>query len=62
MGRCKLAGFPAITAEIEAGKLPSERCRGASPDYYGDEREGDNLFTNFLVALDADTGKLRWYD
>ena len=32
-----------------------------NPDYYGDDREGDNLYTCALVALDADTGKLRWY-
>ena len=32
-----------------------------NPDYYGDDREGDNLYTCSLVALDADTGKLRWH-
>jgi alcohol dehydrogenase (cytochrome c) len=32
-----------------------------NPDYYGDDRKGDNLYTCSLVALDADTGKLRWY-
>jgi alcohol dehydrogenase (cytochrome c) len=31
------------------------------PDYYGAEREGDNLYTSSLVALDPDTGKLRWH-
>jgi len=31
------------------------------PDYYGGDREGDNLYTSSLVALDADTGKLRWH-
>ncbi len=31
------------------------------PDYYGDIREGDNLYSNSLVALDADTGLLRWH-
>lgn len=31
------------------------------PDFDGDEREGDNLYANSLVALDADTGKLRWH-
>ncbi len=33
----------------------------AGPDYYGDIRPGDNLYTCSLVALDADTGKLKWY-
>jgi len=32
-----------------------------NPDYYGDDRGGDNLYTCSLVALDADTGKLRWH-
>ncbi|RPI53049.1 MAG: PQQ-dependent dehydrogenase, methanol/ethanol family, partial [Acidobacteria bacterium] len=27
----------------------------------GDVREGDNLFTECVVALDVDTGKLKWY-
>ena len=27
----------------------------------GDVREGDNLFTDCLVALDVDTGKMKWY-
>ena len=31
------------------------------PDYFGGDREGDNLYTASLVALDADTGKLRWH-
>ena len=32
-----------------------------SPDYNGDVRLGDNLYSNSVVALDADTGDLRWY-
>ena len=31
------------------------------PDYNGDERKGDNLYTASVVALDPDTGKLRWH-
>lgn len=31
------------------------------PDWNGDVRPGDNLYTCSLVALDADTGKLRWH-
>jgi glucose dehydrogenase/type 1 glutamine amidotransferase len=30
-------------------------------DYYGGDRKGKNLFGNSLVALDASTGKLKWY-
>jgi len=31
------------------------------PDWNGDSRPGDNLYTCSLVALDADTGKLKWH-
>jgi alcohol dehydrogenase (cytochrome c) len=31
------------------------------PDWNGDVRPGDNLYTCSLVALDGDTGRLRWY-
>jgi alcohol dehydrogenase (cytochrome c) len=31
------------------------------PDYYSHKRKGDNLYTASIVALDADTGKLRWH-
>jgi quinoprotein glucose dehydrogenase len=30
-------------------------------DFYGADRHGDNLYGNSLVALDADTGTLKWY-
>jgi alcohol dehydrogenase (cytochrome c) len=32
-----------------------------TPNYFGDARPGDNLYTASMVALDADTGKLRWH-
>lgn len=31
------------------------------PDMDGDVRPGDNLYTCSIVALDADTGKLKWH-
>src|SRR5438034_2858386 len=31
------------------------------PDYHSESREGDNLYATSILALDADTGKLRWY-
>ncbi len=31
------------------------------PDMLGEVRPGDNLYTCSLVALDADTGKLKWH-
>lgn len=30
-------------------------------DFYGGNRKGQNLYGNCLIALDAATGKLRWY-
>ncbi len=33
----------------------------AAFDFYGANRLGDNLFANCVLALDAATGKLRWY-
>jgi glucose dehydrogenase len=30
-------------------------------DYYGADRKGANLYANSVVALDATTGKLKWY-
>lgn len=32
-----------------------------SPSDYGGERKGDNLYSNAMLALDADTGKLKWF-
>jgi alcohol dehydrogenase (cytochrome c) len=32
-----------------------------SPNFYGRKRMGDNLYSNSVVALEADSGKLRWY-
>ncbi len=31
------------------------------PDFNGDVRPGDNLYTASVIALDADTGKLKWH-
>jgi quinoprotein glucose dehydrogenase len=33
----------------------------ANNDYYGTDRKGPNLFANSLVAVDAETGKLKWH-
>jgi alcohol dehydrogenase (cytochrome c) len=32
-----------------------------APDWDGRQRLGDNLYSNTVVALDADTGKLKWH-
>jgi alcohol dehydrogenase (cytochrome c) len=31
------------------------------PDFNSAQREGDNLYSDSVVALDADTGKIRWH-
>ena len=31
------------------------------PDFYGGGRPGDNLYTDCVLALDSDTGKLKWH-
>jgi quinoprotein glucose dehydrogenase len=33
----------------------------ASFDFYGGNRKGKNLFANCVIALDAQSGRLRWY-
>ncbi len=33
----------------------------AAPDFLGDSRPGDDLYTSCVLALDPDTGKLKWY-
>lgn len=30
-------------------------------DFYGADRHGDNLYGNCLVALDVETGKVKWH-
>jgi alcohol dehydrogenase (cytochrome c) len=32
-----------------------------SPDFDGSVRPGDNLFTNSMLAMDPDTGEIRWH-
>jgi alcohol dehydrogenase (cytochrome c) len=31
------------------------------PDFYGGRRPGDNLYSDCVLALDADTGKFKWH-
>ena len=33
----------------------------ASPDFVGDSRPGDDLYTACVLALDPETGQLKWY-
>lgn len=48
-----------IAADPER-KLVFVPTGSASPDYYGGERLGDNLYANSLVALRAETGERVW--
>jgi alcohol dehydrogenase (cytochrome c) len=32
-----------------------------APDFVGDSRPGDDLYTDSVLALDPDTGRLKWY-
>jgi len=54
------AVWTTFSADLERGLvyLPTE---AATHDYYGGHRPGDNLFTQSLVCLDAQTGKLVWH-
>jgi quinoprotein glucose dehydrogenase len=49
-----------ITADPERG-LVFLPVSSASPDHYGGVRPGANLYSDSVVALDAETGKLRWH-
>ncbi len=49
-----------MTLDDQRGILYSTYGSPAS-DFYGADRKGDDLFGNSLVALDANTGKLKWY-
>jgi quinoprotein glucose dehydrogenase len=49
-----------MTVDTERGILYTVFGSPAS-DYYGFDRKGNNLFGNSVVALDAATGKLKWY-
>jgi alcohol dehydrogenase (cytochrome c) len=44
-----------------ASKLIYWGIGNPSPDWNGDVRPGDNLYTDTFVALESDTGKLRWH-
>ncbi len=49
-----------ITVDIQRN-LVFVPTGSASPDYYGGERLGDNLFANSVVALKASTGERVWH-
>lgn len=60
----KLSGatnvWSTITADLERG-LVFLPVSTASPDFYGGDRLGDNLYSDSIVALEAATGKRVWH-
>jgi alcohol dehydrogenase (cytochrome c) len=59
----KIGGAPAwITGVYDPGTNTTFWTTGnPSPSNRGLGRAGDNLYSNCLLALDPDTGKLKWY-
>jgi glucose dehydrogenase len=49
-----------MTVDTERG-LVYAPIGSPTADFYGADRRGNNLYGNSLVALDALTGKLKWY-
>jgi quinoprotein glucose dehydrogenase len=49
-----------MTVDVERGML-FVPLGTPSPDFYGGDRKGSNLYGSSLVALDAATGKLKWF-
>ncbi len=49
-----------LTLDVQRGILYVP-LGSPTADFYGADRHGDNLYGNSLVALDAATGKLKWY-
>jgi quinoprotein glucose dehydrogenase len=50
-----------VIAADEARGLVFVPTSSPSPDFYGGERQGDNLYANSVVALSAATGKVAWH-
>jgi glucose dehydrogenase len=49
-----------ITVDVERGMV-FVPLGSPTADFYGADRHGNNLYGNSLVALDAATGKVKWY-
>jgi quinoprotein glucose dehydrogenase len=49
-----------LTVDAERGILYMP-VSGPGANFYGGDRPGMNLFGNSVVAVDAETGKLKWY-
>ena len=49
-----------FTIDISAGEV-FVPVGNPTPDFLPDQRPGANLYTNSLIVLDANSGKLKWY-
>jgi quinoprotein glucose dehydrogenase len=49
-----------MTVDVERG-LVFVPLGSPTDDFYGGDRHGNNLYGNSLVALDAENGRLKWY-
>jgi glucose dehydrogenase len=49
-----------MTVDVERG-LVFAPTGSPTSDFYGADRKGKNLYGNSLIALDATTGKLKWF-
>jgi len=52
--------WPGMSIDVERG-IVYVPTGSATPDFYGGDRAGQNLFANTLLALDAGTGKRLWH-
>jgi quinoprotein glucose dehydrogenase len=52
--------WPGMTVDVARG-IVFVPTGSASPDFYGGERLGQNLYANSLVALDANSGRRLWH-
>jgi quinoprotein glucose dehydrogenase len=52
--------WPGMVLDAKRGLIFAPTGSAVS-DFYGYDRIGDNLYANCLLALDANTGKLKWY-
>jgi quinoprotein glucose dehydrogenase len=49
-----------MTVDVDRG-LVFAPTGSPTSDFYGGDRKGQNLYGNSLLALDANTGKLKWF-
>ena len=60
-GRLAASGFGIRLSYDPETNLTFWGTGNPSPDWTGATRRGDNLYSDSMLALDADTGKMKWY-